>query len=980
MNVFELSASLGLDTAQFTKGLEGAGGALSSFTGGLSTVLSVIGKVDNAITSLGDAALKGTTSLVSTSLNFAKALDDNVMGVVDNLSDSVIGAFSSMATAGVNFVRDFVSEGMQFDAAMGNAGAIALKARDDFDQATVSVGNFTGNLRDYAKMLGATTKFTASQSAEALQFMFLAGYDEQTSAEMLPKVLDLAAAGAMDLGMASDMVTDAQTALGISMKDMTFFVDQMAKTASSSNTSVQQLGDALLSLGATGRMVHGGFEELNLALAVLANNGKKGSEGGNDLRRMLTRLVNPTKEAQGWFDKLGVSIYDSSTGQLKALPDLFTDLSNAMENLSEQQRNQAVSDIFGQYALAGANALLNTSTEKWTELRERIHDANGAAHEMADIQLETLSGQITLLQSALSGVKIALFDKLALPDLKDYVVSLSTGFSHLADDLENGEYDKAFTDLGETVATLITKSVTLFLTNKDEIQKVGESFITFLDKSAQSILDAGVETIPTFIRLATSLLSTSLDNVAGFISDPQNLSKIKVTINDFFNVVYDFWTNEENAKNIDTIFENLVNLWLFTFQRAFTNKRKVVYSFLNRNFVKFIDDLADNIDKYLNNDELNKTVDSVLTFIDSFANFILDKGSIILPKLVDFVLNIADKVVDNVTAFIDNSENQSKIRVTIQKILTSIDDFLDENQDEFQSIVETMFDILIGFVPQVFELRRETVVKTIASLWLKTVKESYSSLWEQIKQKHAEIFGTEESIFSWIFIQEDARKKGVEGTNIIETLAKVIDLEPLKKVFDFSWFTEGWETFANSYTKSLTEWLQKRIDQFKEVKKDLTNGLEEVKLALTDLKDKAFNWGKDLIQNFIDGISEKITALKDKIEEVANTISSFLHHSTPEKGALADDDEWMPDFMKNLAEGIEKNRGLVQAAVSNLASDMMITPEMSTVTKAGAMDVYNFEIHIGTVNGTSAEDAQNLGERLSQILYDRIYREKAAII
>lgn len=882
MNVFELSASLGLDTAQFTKGLEGAGGALSSFTGGLSTALSVIGKVDNAITSLGDAALKGTTSLVSTSLSFAKALDDNVMGVVDNLSDSVLDAFSSMATAGVNFVRDFVSEGMQFDAAMGNAGAIALKARDDFDQATVSVGNFTGNLRDYAKMLGATTKFTASQSAEALQFMFLAGYDEQTSAEMLPKVLDLAAAGAMDLGMASDMVTDAQTALGISMEDMTFFVDQMAKTASSSNTSVQQLGDALLSLGATGRMVHGGFEELNLALAVLANNGKKGSEGGNDLRRMLTRLVNPTKEALGWFDKLGISIYDSSTGQLKALPDLFTELSNAMSGLTEKQRNLAVSDIFGQYALAGANALLNTSAEKWTELRERIHDANGAAHEMADIQLETLSGQITLLQSALSGVKIALFDKLALPDLKDYVVSLSTGFSHLADDLENGEYDKAFTDLGETVATLITKSVTLFLTNKDEIQKVGESFITFLDKSAQSILDAGVETLPTFIRLATSLLSTLLDNVAGFISDPQNLSKIKVTIDDFLNVTFKFF--EENEGNFYTIFSTIFDLGVSIFSRVFVEKRKVVYTLLFEKMSDILSDLSENLGTYLNSQETEKMVNNVLKFIGNVLSTIIDFSVVNLPKIVNFVLDIAHKVLYMLSSYLGNPENLNQIKAMINLVLLSIENFLEENYDEIKEIFDAIWEVGITFFLRVWELRRKTTAKLI-----------------------------------------------------------------FNKFYEL--FNGGW----------------------KDKKEELSDGQNSLSHMI----------GHNLLDGIIDGFIEKtplgifkLTA--EGLTAIVDGIASFFEIKSPSK--------LMRDKIgKNLALGIgvgfeEQIDSVANEMSSSIPDNFGISPEITTVSKNGAMDVYNFEIHIGTVNGASAEDAQNLGERLSQILYDKIYREKAAII
>lgn len=282
--------------------------------------------------------------------------------------------------------------------------------------------------------------FTATQSAEALNYMALAGYDAQTSAEMLPKVLNLAAAGAMDLGAASDMVTDSQTALGLSLEDTSIMIDQMAKTASSSNTSVSQLGDAILAIGATSRQLKGGFTELNTALGVLADNGIKASEGGNTLRRLLTRLTAPTGEAAETMEGLGFSAYDVQ-GNLKALPDIFTELNKAMAGYTEEQRNVAITDIFGQYALAGANALLNTSADRWETLTSKIQDSAGAAQEMADIQLDTLPGQITILQSAFSGLRTELYEKVA-PATKDFVKTLSEGLSNVTGQITEGNFLK----------------------------------------------------------------------------------------------------------------------------------------------------------------------------------------------------------------------------------------------------------------------------------------------------------------------------------------------------------------------------------------------------------------------------------------------------------------------------------------------------------------------------------------------------------
>lgn len=834
-------------------------------------------KFDSMLVTVSDTAAKGAISLVSTSFDIARAFDSNVMGVVDKVSDTVIDAFAQMADAGVAFVKDFVDEGISFDAAMGNAGAIALKTRDELDEATISVGNFTGNLRDYAKMLGATTRFTATDSANALQYMFLAGYDEQTSAEMLPKVLDLAAAGMMDLGTASDMVTDAQTALGISMENMTNFVDQLAKTASSSNTSVQQLGEGLLSLGATGRIVHGGFEELNVVLAVLANNGKKGSEGGNDLRRILTRLVNPTKDASLWFEKLGVSVYDATTGQLKDLPTLFTELGTAMESLSEQQRNQAVSDIFGQYALASANALLNTSAERWTELREKIHDADGAARNMASIQLETLSGQITLLQSALSGVKIALFDKLALPSLKDFVQTLTTGISKVADDIENGEFDEAFIDLGGTTVTLISKGVALFLTNKDKIQETSEAVINFLDRTAQTVIEAGVNTMPTMIRLVTSLLSTLIGSISDFVSDPQNLSAVRVTINDFLNVVGQFF--EENKDNFNIILSTVFDLGIGIFGKIFIQKRKFIYSVLFTQLSNILGDLKDNLDTLLNGQETQTLVSNALEFIGKLFNLLINFTLTALPQVVDFALGIAEKVLNAISEYIADPVNKTKVRWAINRILTSLENFWEDNQWVIERIITDFFDIAKDFIVRVWAFKRQVVVDTIRDV-------------------------------------------------IIDEL-----------------FTSG-ELYQDSEGNFL----------------NLGNYMAQ-----------------GIINGFVDGLSGDI------ISDIAPGLELFLSAIALYFGIHSPSTVMHDKIGKNLAYGIgtgfEDTIGEVSEEMAKSIPDNFgITPEMTTISKSGSMDVYNFEIHIGSVNGASQEDAYNLGETLSEMLYSKIYREKAAII
>ena len=227
-------------------------------------------------------------------------------GLIGGIGSVVAGATAAIAgaTAAVGaFAASSVSVGMSFDSSMSQVAATMGTTTDQI-----------GELRDFALEMGSKTAFSATQAAEALNYMALAGYDADTSMSMLPNVLNLAAAGNMELATASDMVTDAQSALGLSLEETTELVDMMAKTSSKSNTSVQQLGDAILTIGGTAKTLAGGTTELNTALGILADNGIKGSEGGTKLRNVILSLSSPTDKAAQMLEQLGDTIRFTNDG------------------------------------------------------------------------------------------------------------------------------------------------------------------------------------------------------------------------------------------------------------------------------------------------------------------------------------------------------------------------------------------------------------------------------------------------------------------------------------------------------------------------------------------------------------------------------------------------------------------------------------------------------------------------------------------
>lgn len=314
----------------------------------------------------------------------------------------------------VEFIGDSIQTGMGFDSAMSQVAATMGKTTDEIAE-----------LRDYAKEMGAETAFSATQSAKALNFMALAGYNANTSMKMLPNVMNLAAAGSMELARASDMITDSQTALGLSLSETETLVDQMAKTSSTTNTSVSQLGDAMLTIGGTAKNLSGGTEELNQVLGIMADNGIKAGEAGTHLRNIILAMQPTTKDAAEAFDQLGFSAYDSQ-GNLREMSDIFGELSEKTADMTKEERQDIIGKMFNKTDLSTVNALLDTNAERWDEVAEAIDGADGAAKAMADTQLDNLQGDITLMQSAFEGLQIAISDEVT-PDLRELVQTATKG-------------------------------------------------------------------------------------------------------------------------------------------------------------------------------------------------------------------------------------------------------------------------------------------------------------------------------------------------------------------------------------------------------------------------------------------------------------------------------------------------------------------------------------------------------------------------
>ena len=437
--------------------------------------------------------------------------------VSDSLAEAGESGGNSLGTGIKTGLKAVGTAAVAAAAAVGAIGGASVKAGMDFDaamsQVAATMGTTTGEigeLRDFAQEMGSTTAFSATEAAQALNYMALAGYDADTSMAMLPTVLDLAAAGGIDLARASDMVTDAQSALGLTTSETTELVDKMAMASSKSNTSVEQLGDAILKIGGTANIMSGGTTELATSLGILADNGIKGAEGGTHLRNILLSLAAPTDTAAAFLEDLGVTAVDSS-GNMRPLEDVMLDLNESLEGLGEAEKAAIISQIFNKTDIAAVNALLGTSKDRWNELSGAIDDASGAAQAMAETQLDNLAGDITLFESALEGAKIAISDQLT-PTLRDFVQLGTDGLSDVTAAFKEEGLTGAMEALGQFISNALLKINDVL----PDLVEAGMNLLT-------SLVDGIVQNLPSIVstgaEIATNLISGLAEALPSMLGD-----------------------------------------------------------------------------------------------------------------------------------------------------------------------------------------------------------------------------------------------------------------------------------------------------------------------------------------------------------------------------------------------------------------------------------------------------------------------------
>lgn len=923
MNVFDLYAKLSLDTSQYTAGLNDAKKSTGTLGSAIKSGFGTAAKVAGA-------------------------------------------ALAAASTAVVGFGAASVNAGASFDSSMSQVAATMGKTVEEI-----------GELRDFAQEMGSTTAFSASQAADALNYMALAGYDAETSMSMLPNVLNLAAAGGIELATASDMVTDAQSALGLSLEETSEMVDKMAAASSRSNTSVAQLGEAFLTIGATARNLAGGTTELSTVLGVLADNGIKGAEGGTHLRNAILSLQTPTKDGTEALAALGMTYKDmyDAAGNMRALPEIFMEMQSKMEGMNQASKDAIVSGLFNKADLASINALLGTSADRWEELAGAIDDSAGAAQRMADTQLDNLQGDITLFQSALEGAQIAISDELT-PSLRKFVQLGSEGLSQLTSAFKEGGLEGAMESLGNTLSqglSMIVKGLPQAVNAGMELLKaVGQGIMDNIDVIVFAAWDV-VETLMNSLVEATSgqdskifeivdwIVGAFVENSMGIIDAGfqliENLALgianaipefIPTAIDNIFTVLQRILEPSNISKLMNAgislikgLLQGLINgakmivRWLPDLIKSILGALKTAVPQLVQGAIELVGMLVES---------LPEIITGLLESIPEIIQMVVDTIITLLPVLIDGVIQLVTMLADNLpeilTAIID------ALPMIIQSIIDALMELV-------PALVQGAIQLTIGVLshlPEIIAAVIQAIPQIIEAIIMgfMPLSDRVVGLFSDIGSSISEWWGQKKQDIAngWTSFIENVKEW---FANLPYNLGLALG-EMIVKLGE--WYTEAKEWVSTSLSKlieSIVNWfagLPRKIwnwlvevitkignwitDTDAKVKEEIPKIIDNIVHFFEELPARAWNWGVDMITNFVDGIKHMAQQAWDAVESFAQGIADRLGFSEPELGPLSNFHTYAPDMMELFAQGIRDNADIVNDAIADNFdfSDAIVSPEV----------------------------------------------------
>lgn len=856
-----------------------------------------------------------------------------------------------------------INVGQQFEASMSQVAATMGMTADEANYSNESYKL----LADTAKKMGAETKFSASEAGEALNYLALAGYDAEKATKALPTILDLAAAGGMDLAAASDMITDSMSALGIeaTQENLTAFGDKMAVAAQKSNTSVAQLGEAILTVGGTAKNLAGGTTELNTMLGILADSGIKGSEGGTALRNVLLSLTAPTDQAADLMQSLGVNAYDAQ-GKMRPMNEVLAELSTSMGSMTDADKQNVISTIFNKNDLKSVNALLsgtvaqiddisavltekhslyletddinnfcnalmqadgelqvteslikdfgltseeakevikdlNKTVPRFDQLSGYIEDSDDAMKNMATTMGDNLQGRITEFQSAMEGAGIAIYEAIGSGQLKDIVKEASGWIGDLTQATQEGGLD----GLAKAFGSIFSKAITKISSMAPDLFSTGINIIDNLLSGLSSNMPG----------IASGLSETAAVFLKGIIGLMPKLSKTGGQM-----II-------QLAKGIATELPSIVNCGVQAIQEMAQGISGGMPAVSNV-IIQIITTLGQGII-----DNIPIIAQSGIIILNSLVQGIIDLIPVLLTIGVELILALADGILQMLPTILDTG--LQLIMTLVQGLVNAIPNLLD-------GAIRIIMG-LVGFITESIPMLLQAALFIIVTL----VQGLVSNIPTIIEGAIQILIGLINGIITNLpmIIQTAIEIVFALIKGLIQAIPEIIAAIPklISAIID---------TILN------TNWLEVGWNIVKGIAGGLFNGIKSL-----------FDGGEDAAEEMVNGVESGLNAGITTVESAATNVSDCMSDSMqPDTSMLS---EYGFSANESLASGIESGSSLSIGAAQNTALNTTNAFEpVADTSNYGYLMNQNLASGIDSTAGIPISSAENLSQNTIQSLTD----------
>ena len=704
----------------------------------IPTATGIEGKLTQELGGAADAAGEKAGSSLGSKLG----------GALSTAAKAGLAAVTAATGAVAGFAKSAVNVGATFDASMSQVAAVSGATGEEFDA-----------LRAKAQEMGSSTKFSASEAADAMNYMAMAGWKTSDMLGGIEGIMNLAAASGESLATTSDIVTDALTAFGMTADDSGRFADVLAAASSNANTNVGMMGETFKYVAPLAGALNYSAEDTATAIGLMANAGIKGSQAGTSLRSILTRLAKPTKESQTAMDLLGLSMYDEE-GKARSLAEMMDQMREGFSNLSLTEENyyslkktwdswledgivtqkeyneqmglyhemtygstesvqaMVAAMLGGQEAMSGLLAIVNAAPEDYDKLTDAIYNSDGAAAQMAATMQDNLAGDITIMKSALEGAKIAVSDQLT-PALREFVQFGTEGISELTTAFQEGGLSGAMEALGGILSdglAMITEKMPEFVeAGMGLLSALGQGIMDnlplLLDTATQIIVSmAGyiIQALPDIVRAGMELIVTLARGIA------EALPELIPTIVDVILEIVDVLTDPDNLSAlidasiaiILAIAEGLIDSLPKLLEKApeilenlmralIENVPKLLKAALEM-ILKIREGLIENLPKILA--AAGNIIEELLKGLIEFGAQLLQTGMELVTMLIEGIKNEFTKLVSAGKEIVDTVKNGFKQKLEDAKNWGRdlINNFINGIKEKWNNLKSSISDIASG--------------------------------------------------------------------------------------------------------------------------------------------------------------------------------------------------------------------------------------------------------------------------------------------